>query len=94
MALAAYLTPLIWPGALLAGDILALVSVGLGGAPIVWGALRGLVRREVNVDELVSLAIVAALLQGEFLTAARGQPGDDPGFAPGAGGQPVGPLGH
>ena len=70
LALAAYLTPLIWPGALLAGDILALASVGLGGAPIVWGALRGLVRREVNVDELVSLAIVAALLQGEFLTAA------------------------
>ena len=49
---------------------LALVSVAVNGAPIVWGAVRGLYNREVNVDELVSLAIVASLIQGEFLTAA------------------------
>jgi Cd2+/Zn2+-exporting ATPase len=49
---------------------LALASVALNGAPIVWGALRGLAQRKVNVDELVAIAIAACLLQGEFLTAA------------------------
>ena len=52
------------------GNSLALISVAVNGSPIVWGAVRGLLDREVNVDELVSLAIVASLIQGEFLTAA------------------------
>ena len=52
------------------GIALALASVALNGTPIIWGAIRGLLERKVNVDELVSLAIVAALLEGEFLTAA------------------------
>ena len=38
--------------------------------PIVWGAVKGLLEHEVNVDELVSLAIIASLIQEEFLTAA------------------------
>ncbi|UCE58260.1 MAG: cadmium-translocating P-type ATPase [Phycisphaerales bacterium] len=49
---------------------LALAATVLCGGPIVLGALRGLVAREVNVDELVSLAIIAALTIGEYLTAA------------------------
>jgi Cd2+/Zn2+-exporting ATPase len=52
------------------GIALALASAALNGTPIIWGAIRGLLERKVNVDELVSLAIVAALLEGEFLTAA------------------------
>lgn len=52
------------------GDILALAAVAINGAPIIWGAIRGLWQRQVNVDELVSLAIIASLLEGEFLTAA------------------------
>ena len=52
------------------GDGLALVSVAINGLPIIWGAAKGLIKREVNVDELVSLAIIASLVQGEFLTAA------------------------
>ena len=52
------------------GNAFALISVAINGFPIIWGALKGLVRREVNVDELVSLAIIASLIQGEFLTAA------------------------
>lgn len=52
------------------GNAFALISVAINGFPIIWGALKGLVEREVNVDELVSLAIVASLIQGEFLTAA------------------------
>lgn len=54
----------------LAGNFLAIVSVAINGAPIIWGAIKGLLQRRVNVDELVSLAIVASLVQGEYLTAA------------------------
>lgn len=52
------------------GTILALCSVALNGLPIILGAIRGLMERRANVDELVSLAIIASLIQGEFLTAA------------------------
>jgi Cd2+/Zn2+-exporting ATPase len=52
------------------GNTLAIISVAITGAPIIWGAAKGLLNREVNVDELVSLAIIASLIQGEFLTAA------------------------
>ena len=52
------------------GIALTLASVILNGLPIVRGAVQGLLSRQVNVDELVSLAIVASMLQGEFLTAA------------------------
>ncbi|BBO69925.1 hypothetical protein DSCA_38550 [Desulfosarcina alkanivorans] len=58
------------PNTSLLGNILAIISVVINGAPIVWGAVKGLLEREVNVDELVSLAIIASLIQGEFLTAA------------------------
>jgi len=52
------------------GNILALVCVAFNGLPIIWGAVKGLINKEVNVDELVSLAIIASLIQGEFLAAA------------------------
>ncbi len=52
------------------GIALSLASVVINGTPIIWGAIRGLIERKVNVDELVSLAIIAALVEGEFLTAA------------------------
>ncbi|WP_028575650.1 heavy metal translocating P-type ATPase [Desulfonatronovibrio hydrogenovorans] len=50
--------------------LLVLASVGVNGFPIIIGAVKGLLKRQVNVDELVSLAIVACLVQGEYLTAA------------------------
>ena len=46
------------------------LSVALNGLPIILGALKGVVRRKVNVDELVSIAIIACLLNGNFLEAA------------------------
>jgi Cd2+/Zn2+-exporting ATPase len=52
------------------GNAFALISVAINGFPIILGAIRGLINREVNVDELVSLAIIASLIQGEFLAAA------------------------
>jgi Cd2+/Zn2+-exporting ATPase len=57
-------TPSLW------GISLALASVALNGVPIIYEAIKGLVERRVNVDELVSLAIVASLISGEFLAAA------------------------
>jgi Cd2+/Zn2+-exporting ATPase len=53
-----------------AGAVLALASLSLTGLPIVWRAVRGVARFESNVDELVSLAIVASLLLGEWISAA------------------------
>jgi Cd2+/Zn2+-exporting ATPase len=53
-----------------AGAVLALVSLSLTGFPIVWRAVGGLARLESNVDELVSLAIAASLVLGEWTSAA------------------------
>lgn len=50
--------------------ILALVAVGLAGIPIIYGAIQGLIKRQVNVDELVSIAIIASIYLGEYLAAA------------------------
>ena len=50
--------------------VLALASVTINGLPIIWGGIKGLVQRKLNVDELVSLAIIACLVRGEFLEAA------------------------
>ena len=48
---------------------IALAAVGIGGLGIVWGALQGLRQRQVNVDELVSIAVIASVLAGEYLSA-------------------------
>ena len=48
----------------------ALAAAAIGGLPIAVGAIRGLVRRQVNVDELVTIAIVASVLNGEYLPGA------------------------
>jgi Cd2+/Zn2+-exporting ATPase len=70
LALASYLWDRGADEASLIGILLALGSVALNGIPIIWGAVRGVMERRVNVDELVSIAILASLFQGEFLTAA------------------------
>ncbi len=49
---------------------LALAATTLCAGPIIYQAIRGIFARQVNVDELVSLAIIAALVAGEYLTAA------------------------
>ena len=73
------LTLISWAIWLLGGDdpvwSLASVATGwvgalVGGAVISRGALAGLWNREVNVDELVTIAIVASLIIGEYWGAA------------------------
>ena len=51
-------------------NMLLILSVAINGLPIVFGALKGIVARKVNVDELVSIAIVACLLNGNLIEAA------------------------
>jgi Cd2+/Zn2+-exporting ATPase len=52
------------------GLILILISVTVNGIPIVIGAINGLIKKQVNVDELVSIAIIASLISGHYFEAA------------------------
>lgn len=54
----------------LPGTLLAVISLGINGLPIIWGTIRGILEKRVNVDELVSLAILATVARGDFLSAA------------------------
>ncbi|MFH1116483.1 MAG: cation-translocating P-type ATPase [Pseudomonadota bacterium] len=56
-------------GQSIVGSGLVFASLAINGLPIVWGAIKGLVQRRVNVDELVALALIAAVLLGEYYTA-------------------------
>jgi Cd2+/Zn2+-exporting ATPase len=54
----------------MAGTGLILASVAVNGLPVMVGAVRGILERRMNVDELLALAIIACLIKGEYLTAA------------------------
>ena len=49
--------------------ILAMVGAILLGAPIVWHAIKSLIKRHAHMDELVALAILAAFVTGDYVTA-------------------------
>ncbi len=51
-------------------SVLLIVSVVINGFPIVKEAVFGLIKKQINVDELVSIAIIACLINGNFLEAA------------------------
>jgi len=50
-------------------DLIALVGAVLLGAPLVWHALKCLSHGHMHMDELVALAIVAAIALGEYQEA-------------------------
>lgn len=50
--------------------VFAWVGVAVGGTFIFIGAMRALLKRQVNVDELVTIAIIASVIYGEYLAAA------------------------
>ncbi len=58
------------PDQIIVSQALILASVAINGLPVIFGAVRGVLEKRVNVDELLALAIIACLLNGEFLTAA------------------------
>jgi Cd2+/Zn2+-exporting ATPase len=51
-------------------EFLALAAAILLGAPIVWHAIKSLLRRESHMDELVALAIVAAVATQQYVAAS------------------------
>ena len=51
------------------GQVIALLGAVLLGAPLVWHALRCLVHGHSHMDELVALAVVAAIALGEYREA-------------------------
>ena len=50
-------------------DIIALVGAVMLGAPLVWHALQCLIHGHTHMDELVALAVVAAIALGEYQEA-------------------------
>ena len=51
-------------------NTLLIISILINGVPIIIEAVKGIAQRRVNVDELVSIAIVACIVTGNFLEAA------------------------
>ena len=58
------------PDGALAAVVVGWAGALAGGLVIARGAITGLLAREMNVDELVTLAIAASLYSGEYLGAA------------------------
>lgn len=53
-------------------DILVAVPIAICGIPIIWGAIIGVVKEhDITADVLVSVAIVASVLIGEYEAAAE-----------------------
>src|SRR3989304_4038577 len=50
-------------------DVIALLGAMLLGAPLVWHALKGLAHGHAHMEELVRLAVVAAVALGEYQEA-------------------------
>jgi len=53
-------------------DILAMAGAILLGAPIILHAIKSSIKREMHMDELVALAILAAFATGKYATKFRG----------------------
>lgn len=51
-------------------DIVLLLSIAINGLPIIVEAVKGLLSKEINVDELVSVAVIACVLNGNYLEGA------------------------
>lgn len=50
-------------------ELLAMAAAILLGGPIVWHAIKSLIKKETHMDELVALAILAAFATGDYITA-------------------------
>lgn len=69
LVLNAYLADWIYPDNPLAADVSAALGAILLALPIFWAAIRDLLRGHLHMDELVALAVLAAMAQGDFRTA-------------------------
>ena len=64
-----YLASWVYPENPLAGDLSAAVGAVMLALPILVTAVRDLLEGHVHMDELVAIAVLAALAQGDFRTA-------------------------
>ncbi len=51
-------------------DILLLLSIAVNGLPIIIAAVQGILKKKINVDELVSIAIIACVINKNYLEGA------------------------
>lgn len=51
-------------------NALLIISIAINGLPIIKDAVFGILKKKINVDELVSIAIIACLINGFFLEGA------------------------
>ena len=65
----AYLGDFLYADNPLVLDVSAALGALILAAPIFWSAIKDLVRGEMHMDELVALAVLAAMSQGDFRTA-------------------------
>ena len=70
MALALDHTHLMLTWAVPPAGLLLIFSILVNGLPIIRDAALGLLKKRINVDELVSIAILACVINGNFLEAA------------------------
>ena len=69
LLLNAYLADWLHPGNRLLSDFSAAAGAWILALPIFWSALRDLVRGHLHMDELVAIAVLAAMAQGDYRTA-------------------------
>lgn len=65
----AYVADFVFPGDEVVADFSALSGALVLAAPLLWSAFRDLVRGRLHMDELVALAVLAAMAQGDYRTA-------------------------
>jgi len=69
LVLNAYIADALYPDNPIAADVSATLGALVLALPIFWAALRDLIRGHLHMDELVALAVLAAMAQGDFRTA-------------------------
>jgi len=60
-----------FPQTYLLADILAVLAAVICGRELVVGAIFGLLKGKLNVDELITVAIIASFVLGQYLVAAE-----------------------
>jgi Zn2+/Cd2+-exporting ATPase len=66
LLLAAYIAAIPGLGMAIQGDLVALVAAIILAIPLVYDAIRDLIRGHAEMNELVALAVVAAIVSGEY----------------------------
>ncbi len=69
IARSGYLSGFLYGGGGFQAEFLAMVGALLLGAPIVLHAIKSLIKKEMHMDELVALAVIAAFVTGNYITA-------------------------